>query len=555
MKRMLILLMLLMVVTTVVVMVGCSDDDNGDGTIVGNVNDTSFQAIADVADGAADLHVDLIAANLALVQDFQTAPGRSDLGRMATADITRDVEILSSTSSYDAGSGWHTISFEAQSTHSEDGGSNIISIVGTDSLRFTIGGGSHPEYIGGLSSLEQVEFRSQVLFSGDQPDVYDTSSYVLTGDFPDLIMVNGSGHGYFEEASGLGTCGFTGHYSQTFNSIPLDSAIVYYGDGCPASGSVGLNINLTADCPDGVDPTPDMALGNWTVTLGFSGGQIHVTANNGTTTWTYTDWCGPDPTNISEADSAFVDDVIGERLSGFFYDIPITEALLQSVWDTPPRVARPQQGLQDYDTIVVNVTNPTYSNGWWTLQFTADIISSNPADTTYLSGVDSVRVYEGGIAVMEPANKDSVQEFDIRVHAVWYNHDESHPSEGKLQHRVDYVAVNVGNSRYAQGNGTIIDSTTYSEIGIEYSCDYEVNSSQTLTNLTFDPGSPGCPIDGQVAATATIATDCTGGGNDFYDAQGNWMVTADANGDGTVTITFNNGYYGWTRTENCGGGK
>ena len=463
MKTKLILLALLVCATSVAVMIGCGSDDDGGGTITGNTNDPNFASIADVNDGAAEMHVDLVVLNFGLMGGIEdNIASRASAGPAAAFERGRDVDVVEASYSYNSGSGWHVATIDSAWVvkWSSDGMTAWVDSTlykGIDSLRFTDTAGAYLSHHFDTANLVQIESHSVLtILAPDSPTIYDTSSYTLAGHFAGTLTLNGTSHGSVDQPQTDTTCGMSGHFTQTFTGVTIDLQFLAMDYGCPTGGSVALNISLTPDCPDGVEPDSLEPSGNWAMTMTFHNGQMSMTASNGTTTWTRTDWCEPNPTEISSSDSSFVEDAIGGgQLGAFYYDIQLSEGLLGSGPGKAGRAPNIVQSAQFYDDFVVHTVGHNYANGWHIFTFSVYLINSG-TDTTTVGGTDSVRVYEGGVVVEQPSDPDSLSRLDVRLHATWdRSYDEAH---GKFHHRVDYSAVNYQGNRMASGSGAIADT-------------------------------------------------------------------------------------------------
>jgi len=538
MKRWIILLLLAMAAIGLLLAAGCSDDDD-DELLAGDPNDPNFEGIVDIADGAAEMQVDAVMVNFALM--FELEDNKQ-------SQSEHYAEIIDQNHDYNAASGWHVFEFLARVVDCEDEFyCDTTLFLGLDSLRLVDTAGAYMGYTPDPNEVAEMQMRGIFdVTESDGPVVRDTIAFVLTGDFYGPLVLNGTAHGAFEdqEADTSG-CAMNGTFAQTFNNLAVDIDL-FFGEmdsECPSAGSIALSMSFGATCEEGGVVPEYFMTGNWTVNYSFGGGQVTLTASDGTSSWSFTDWCGPDPTDLSVSDQEFVGDAMGDMLGSFMYELPISFALLTELF-TPPKTSWGGQSLQGPD-IVVNNWSHSYQNGWHI--FSAELTITEWSETMTLAGVDSVRLYEDGVVMEETTQFDRV---DTRSHFFWTSGDGSR--NGMIHHRFEFREHIIGESFYARLNGTAFDSVETEWETFEGGCQLRLAVDEMVTDLVFDPETDQCPISGRIDVDGMIDIDCYGPGDDFYNTNGSWTVTAVANGDGTVTITFDNGYVNWSVTDTCG---
>ena len=538
MKRWMMLLLLAMAAIGLLLAAGCSDDDD-DELLAGDPEDPRFEEIVDIADGAAQMQVEAVMVNFELM---------FSLGGLKQSMPMHEVDIIDLNHDYSAASGWHVFEFLARVVECEDEMYCDTSLyLGLDSLRLVDTAGAYLAYGPAQDEIAEMQMRGFfTITNSDGPIVYDTIALNLAGNFYGPLVLSGTAHGTFEEPEpDTSGCAMTGTFAQTFNNLAVDIELFFGGidEECPSSGSIALSLSFGADCEEGGVVPGYFMTGDWTVNYSFGGGQITLTASDGTSSWSYTDWCGPDPTDLSESDQDFVEEVFGEELGTFMYELPMTFALLQKVF-TPTKTSWVGQGLQEPDVVVTSWTH-AYENGWHI--FTAELTITEDLHVINLAGVDSIRLWEDGSVVEQTYQYDGI---DTRSHFFWVGNRQG--ESGMVHHRFDFREQMVGQDYYARLNGTANDSVVTGWESFEGSCQLMVAIDETITNLVFEPESDACPLSGRIDVDGVIDIDCYGTGEDYFNTNGAWTVAAVANGNGTVTLTFNNGYVSWSRTDTCG---
>jgi len=99
MKRWMILLLLAMSAIGLLLAAGCSDDDD-DELLAGDPNDPNFEGIVDIADGAAEMQVDAVMVNFALMFELE---------ENKQSQSEHYAEIIDQSHDYNAASGWHRL--------------------------------------------------------------------------------------------------------------------------------------------------------------------------------------------------------------------------------------------------------------------------------------------------------------------------------------------------------------------------------------------------------------------------------------------------------------
>ncbi len=539
------LLVLGVLVCFLVCVTGCDDDnDDGSGPVTGELDDPAFEGIMMMTDNAAEMNLNVLATGMELIRHLNPlkAP-QQGMGRW--------VNVSSYDHAYNAASGWHEFTVTAMVYESLEETKQIVAdsmrVVGTDSIRMADSTGAFLAVPPNEGDPVAIELRSIFeIIDFDGPVIYDTAAFVMTGPFVENeFSLSGPSFGEFTEAADTqDECDMNGTFSMSFTNLVLSYDILWgLTDDCPSQGSMSMGMIFSYDCPDGVAPDSMALNGPLSASYTFGDGMMTVTATYNNTTWSYTDWCGPDPTALSTEDSLFVQEVFSSVLDVYRVDLPISEGLLAE-WFSNSKAAS-----SEVDSIRINnFSGHTYAGGWHSFDFNVTLFMDG--DSIDILGVDSITIYENGVIVMQPADMDSLSGLDIRMHGEFST---SGGDQGQLHHQLDFRAVDEGGVKMAHAYGSIDDSVY---IGFELSggepCRVEVINSQAV-NFIYEPGNPACPTSGTTTITGSLDIGCLGMSEPYYNANGDWTVTAVANdGDGTLTIQFNNGHAIWSVTGPCG---
>jgi hypothetical protein len=108
-------------------------------------------------------------------------------------------------------------------------------------------------------------------------------------------------------------------------------------------------------------------------------------------------------------------------------------------------------------------------------------------------------------------------------------------------------------------NGLSNDTAMMAISGDSGTCEMDLTFGQSFANIVIIPqpysDTGECPSSGVITTNATLDIACTGStALDSLNISGAWHVVAVFNGDGTVTITYEDGTTRWVVTEECGDG-
>ena len=265
---------------------------------------------------------------------------------------------------------------------------------------------------------------------------------------------------------------------------------------------------------------------------------------------------GTNSNGIDPQDSAFV----GEFFSGDIFlrslqSIPVSLELLGTVDGAAKIAPSALASLSDDEEIIINsIIEYSYTNGWHIFDFSAMIIDLDEHDTVDIAGIDSVQILENGEPVRVPVDSNNIDGLKARAYIDWELRGES--NRGDVNHRID-VGLDPGVlDTIVTVDGSVHDTMEVVEDDFDGTCSIFAALDQTVTNLQIrTPSNDDCPLDGQVASTATLDVLCIGNqgaGYDTLQVTGAWTVTATVNDNNTVTITYSDGTVSWTVTEPCG---
>ncbi|MEE8575839.1 MAG: hypothetical protein V3T31_01165 [candidate division Zixibacteria bacterium] len=408
------------------------------------------------------------------------------------------------------------------------------------------------------ASLTSIHSYATVTVTGPDIDTaYGVQNVVIVphATNPDWAVVNGTGELIVQftdtsELAGVDICTVTLDFNSTFTNVTFDPSWVFDDttqaqNHCVISGTVANTGTVEAVCTGEVGGTLG---GTWTVTESFNNGIISTVVTDGTTQWSGVDDCS---NGVDEAfsgdDSVFVSEILDD---GAFEPVLNTQelsyALITSYFSDPP--TKGGEGAKYGENITVYIGTYEYTNGWHVFTFEATV--AELSDTLDLAGTDSVKVMIDEVPVEVPGADFEPEAISCRSH--YELTDRAQTISASIHHSLDAETIISGSDTLLQMDATTDDSFTLIEEGIGGTCTTELGSDVTIIALVFDPNDEGaCPTSGSMTMASTVSVSCTGEGNEL-NVDGSWTVSLTANGDGTVTISYSNGWALWTVTEYCG---
>ena len=101
-------------------------------------------------------------------------------------------------------------------------------------------------------------------------------------------------------------------------------------------------------------------------------------------------------------------------------------------------------------------------------------------------------------------------------------------------------------------DGQVEESVFFVHEDTAATCEVNVSHSFSASNVVLDFSADGCPLSGDIQATAVVSADCTGQ-NFTLNVDGTWSTRAVYDGV-TETVTFSDGTNVWTVENDCNGG-
>ncbi len=293
MKRILFLGGFLLAMIVLVSFVGCEEDEDD---VTGGVVDTArFELVSEMfGEGIFSYDQGLLDIAFNLI-DSIPEPTRSPHPFVAGSSDIDSLVIAT----YEYSDFWHIFTLTATMIEWYDEyEADTFYFEGIDSLRF----GDGTEYMQyPNSTTTELDIRCHFaasIASGPEFGVSMGShaSLDLTGEYEGDFTVNGNTSDtiaiYISEE--LDTCAIGATMSQTFTDLLFDS-LAQYEESCPPSGSIVLNLGLTVECTSGGEVLDSLNIdGNWQISFVFSNRYVTGTYNDGTSSWSYTGYCGPD---------------------------------------------------------------------------------------------------------------------------------------------------------------------------------------------------------------------------------------------------------------------
>ncbi|RME27481.1 MAG: hypothetical protein D6800_05035 [Candidatus Zixiibacteriota bacterium] len=307
MKRLLFLTALCASVALLVFAAGCSDSNNSTGPgQVGDTTDPGFQkATGFMQDAQADDAMDntMELSTTLLNTQFPNWGASSPLRGRLQSTAADTISVIVGNYSYQ--NGWHIFTFSATVIVGVD---TAASLSGIDSVRVRSNGMvlNPPD-----STLDELNIRAHldtVIARGDSA-TFDGSAFHsmdLTLDQPIdplTLTINAtisqSMMATVDVNSGTdsaATCDVTVSFDQNVNNVvlPMDST----GEPleCPTSGSRTTTATLGVSC-NATNSLDSLHIdGTWTVTeTVLTNGDIKIDYSDGTTTWSVTEACDPNP--------------------------------------------------------------------------------------------------------------------------------------------------------------------------------------------------------------------------------------------------------------------
>lgn len=567
MRRLSILWGITVLIISLVGVWGCSvdnDDDNpagpGDGTeLEGNefVEDFLGDEAIQMAQSQAMLSLELA--------DGIITPSGAPSRFKPYANTSDSISIVIGSQVIEGD--WFVMSVTATITNENDlGGTDTVYFTGTDSLRFENAGGYTTTPDSNITGLDaRSHHNARIISNSDSVIAGSHNAFEFSMQPDDDILVGATAHDTLSlyVSNDTASCEFTAATNQTWTDALFTSAVIE-NDECPPSGTIGLNSSVSAECAN--DNTSVNVNGSWLISVTFNDGLATVSYTSGDNQWSVTDTCGTGGGGGELiADSAYIAEfenhVDGDTRNGLGNSIMATLSFL-AIFDTTLHPFGDGELFIDPESVTYE-----YDAGWFIFTFdiydTLSFYSYGGSDSIlvteydYISGIDSVRIFDNGIAQANPTS--SADSIEARTNYTYSAHNTLEEQVAvKSRHYCYITGTPWGGDTYViNANGT--DSTLgyFQQYSGDAVCTLTVNSMNIFSNVavdlsTFTGEGDGCPSSGAEITYSTIGFSCQSGTGDL-DYNGIWNISTIFNGSTSTTTYSHNGWsilIHWS----CGGG-
>ena len=429
----------------------------------------------------------------------------------------------------------------------------------TDSIQFKYLNGPVQYPLHNDSLIQIISYATLVVKGAGIDTAYGSQNMTFTHN-PNTGILVLDGTGGSRASISENDCAVEWDFGQTFTDVTWNSLYLHDEETgelyCPYEGTIVNNGSFNAGC-FGSEVEID---GDWVVTETFDYGDITYLVAQDSSWFTYYDTCEIGFSEVmTQADTTFVEDMFDNGATEHFlegFDMAFALMIEQGLMDslTSPKKTRfGESALQD-TAIVTLISEYVNSNGWHTFLFEAITIYN--MDTVIVTGIDSLMGLIGGNPVNTIAD---IVELDELRHRAHYNVSASGAEGlvlGSRHHNIEATINNTGEDTTLTYYGDLWDTVmVISGAGITGFCDVELAVHQDINFLVLDPNSEGeCPMTGMVTSDFGMDITCdSGDGLNIFLINGGWTVTTVANGDGTITVTYENdaGTISWSRTGDC----
>jgi hypothetical protein len=206
------------------------------------------------------------------------------------------------------------------------------------------------------------------------------------------------------------------------------------------------------------------------------------------------------------------------------------------------------------DDLVINaIASYAYQNGWHIFQFAATIDPGDGSGVADMTGIDSVQVLQGGVPMGPEADFSLLDEVTSHAHFSWLSQDGATSVGANQLVNVTFDVVGsdttfVVDGSFDQALSAVFEDSTSS-------CSFAIDVAAVVNDLAIS-NSDDCPQSGSVVMDVAIDLAClsTGGeGPQSLTVEGEMSVTAVANGNNSITVTYTDGVNTKTVMEQCGG--
>jgi len=256
------------------------------------------------------------------------------------------------------------------------------------------------------------------------------------------------------------------------------------------------------------------------------------------------------PGDVNDPDFQFVEDqVFGDQFTG---GLDLSMELSTVLLDSIPGAVLSRNAFSRsahaaaMGDLVFESLSYNYSGGWHIFTCAGYFGTTFPTDTVDFSGIDSVRTLSMGSPQSTPDS--TTDEIEFRAHLSAASRSGSFTRDG--DHSLDMKLV-IEPTMNISLNGQSDEALTFVYEDTAATCDVNVSTSLTVSNVTIDFSSNACPSSGSMSAAASLSMACVG--SLTLSADGTWHASAIFNGD-TMTMYLNDGTNSWTVVDSCGTG-
>lgn len=533
MTKLLILLLLSMGCVALILVVGCNIEDTPTG------EDETLESVFSLFFAQPDDAMgELVSAPFRFMDSIKIAGG--GVGKPAHGNKVKSEQVTLTWLA--ATSYWYCTAIIIEETDT---------LMLTDSIQFRYLNGPVQYPLHNDSLTQIISYASLVVKGTGIDTAYGSQNMIFTHN-PNTGILVLDGTGGSSASINENDCAVEWDFGQTFTDVTWNTLYLHDNETgdlyCPYEGSIVYNGSFKAGC-FGSDIDIN---GDWIVTETFDYGDITYAVSQDSSWFTYYDTCETGfSEEMSQADTTFVEDMFGNgAIEHFLEGFDMAFALM-----VHEGYMAPEDNPGQNTIIIDTVSEYVYDNGWHRFHFEAMIVEN--MDTIFFAGVDSLRALIGeNFPADSIANLAELMELQHRSHYSLLASGTEGIIEGVIHHSLDATINNTGNDTTVTFHGNTWDTVTVvSGAGITGVCEVDLTLHQTINYMVLDLEAEGeCPRSGTVTSNFGMDIACeSGDGLNIFLVNGGWTVTVVANGNNTVTVTYENdaGTISWSRTVDC----
>lgn len=278
------------------------------------------------------------------------------------------------------------------------------------------------------------------------------------------------------------------------------------------------------------------------LTLGFGCSSSDKATNNNSTS------------NLDQLEGFVDEDFYAMALQSFDLSLSLLDSIpAASAPDNNQKTKLENLLAADGDDLIINsIGSYAYQNGWHIFQFAATIDPGDGSGLADMIGIDSIQVLQGGVPMGPDADFSLLDEVTTHAHFSW-------ASQNGLTSVGANQLVNVSIDVAGADTTFIVDGSFDEALNAVFedstsSCSFDIDLAAVVNDLAIS-NADDCPQSGSVAMDVAIDLSClsTGETPEALTLEGEMSVTAVANGNSSITVTYTDGVNTKMVTEQCGG--